>query len=177
MPGLTLTCRSVLANPVIRPATLDDASAIAAIYAPVVEQTAASFEDVAPTATEMAERMAKLLGQYPYLVAEQDGEVFGYAYGGAHRSRAAYAYSADVTIYIAPHAKRRGVGQALYNPLLKALKDQGMHRAYAAIALPNDGSVGLHESFGFKHIGTYSEVGFKFGKWHDVGWWERDLTK
>lgn len=91
--------------------------------------------------------------------------------GSQHRAREAYRWSVDVTVYIVPEAHRRGFGRALYGVLLPVLRRQGFHAAYAGIALPNDGSVGLHEALGFAHIGTYPEVGFKHGAWHDVGYW------
>lgn len=124
----------------------------------------------------MAKRIESTLPTYPYLVAERDGQVIGYAYASQHRAREAYRWSVDVTVYIAPNAHRSGVGRALYDVLLPTLERQGFHAAYAGIALPNDGSVGLHEALGFAHIGTYPEVGFKHGVWHDVGYWRIALN-
>lgn len=162
--------------PRLRPATLRDAPAIAALYAPFVRDTAISFEEVPPTADEMATRMAALLGRYPYLVAEVDGHLVGYAYASPHRARSAYRFAADVTVYVNQNAQARGFGRRLYAGLLSELRRDGLHRAYAGIALPNAPSVALHEAMGFAHIGTFREVGFKFGRWHDVGWWECDLS-
>jgi phosphinothricin acetyltransferase len=162
----------------IRPALESDAADIARIYAPIVSATAVSFEDVPPTADEMGKRIAATRADgYSYLVAAEAKRILGYAYASAHRSRAAYRYSADVTIYIAPDAQRRGVGRALYGALLPELARLGFHAAFAGIALPNPASVGLHEAVGFTPVGIYREVGFKFGRWHDVGWWQRLLTK
>lgn len=158
-------------NATVRIAQISDAQAIQAIYAPMVERTAISFELEPPTVEEMAKRIVSTLPTYPYLVAERDGQVIGYAYASQHRAREAYCWSVDVTVYISPEAHRSGVGRALYDVLLPTLKRQGFHAAYAGIALPNDGSVGLHEALGFTHIGTYPEVGFKQGAWHDVGYW------
>lgn len=158
-------------NSTVRIAEISDAAAIQAIYAPMVERTAISFELESPSVEEMAKRIKSTLPTYPYLVAERDGQVIGYAYASQHRAREAYRWSVDVTVYIAPNAHRSGVGRALYDVLLPTLKRQGFHAAYAGIALPNDGSVGLHEALGFAHIGTYPEVGFKHGVWHDVGYW------
>ncbi|NWA26443.1 N-acetyltransferase family protein [Pseudomonas gingeri] len=160
----------------IRVAAPSDAAAIQAIYAPMVESTAISFELEPPTIAEMAHRIESTLLTYPYLVAERDGQVLGYAYASQHRAREAYRWSVDVTVYIAPTVHRRGMGRALYEHLLPILESQGFHAAYAGIALPNDGSVGLHEALGFEHIGTYAEVGFKHDKWHDVGYWRRALS-
>jgi phosphinothricin acetyltransferase len=153
----------------IRVAGVPDASAVLAIYAPIVENTAISFEDVAPTDGEMAGRIS---AAHAFLVAERDGTVLGYAYAGSHRARAAYKSSVDVTVYIAEDARRLGVGRALYAELLPRLKRLGFHAAFAGIALPNSASVGLHESVGFTPVGVYREVGFKFGRYHDVGWWQ-----
>jgi len=159
----------------VRNARPEDAVAIQAIYAPLVEHSAISFEEVAPSVSEMAARIEATLHDYPYLVAEQDGRVLGYAYGSQHRTRAAYRWSVDVTIYIAEGARRTGVGSVLYARLLADLAERGFHAAFAGIAQPNEGSVALHERMGFTPLGIYREVGRKFGKWHDVGWWQRIL--
>lgn len=159
----------------IRTATIADARAIQAIYAPMVCDTAISFELVPPTIDEMAGRIEATLLTYPYLVAEVDGEVVGYAYASQHRSREAYQWSVDVTVYVSPTAHRQGIGRAMYQKLLPILERQGFHAAYAGIALPNPASVGLHQALGFSHIGTYPEVGFKHGQWHSVGYWRKAL--
>jgi phosphinothricin acetyltransferase len=159
----------------VRTATSDDAAAIAAIYAPYVLDTVISFESVPPDATQMAERMAKVLPGLPWLVHEAGGRVTGYAYAGPHRERAAYRWSVDAGIYLDSDAHRQGIGTALYATLFAALRLQGYHRVYGGITLPNAASVGLHEACGFRHIGTYREVGYKFGAWRDVGWWGLDL--
>ncbi len=159
----------------IRPATVADAAEIQRIYAPFVRETAISFEEVPPSVDEMAGRITSTLKSHPWLVAVDDGKVCGYVYASAHRERAAYRYSSDTTVYIAPQAQRRGVGHALYAELLPELKRRGFHMVFAGIALPNPPSVALHESMGFTPVGVYREVGFKFGRWHDVGWWQRSL--
>ena len=159
----------------IRSATTIDAEAIQRIYAPFVLETAISFEDVPPSVDEMAGRIMSTQKTHPWLVALDGGQVCGYVYASAHRERAAYRYSADTTVYIAPEAQRRGVGRALYAELLPELKRRGVHMAFAGIALPNPASVALHASMGFAPVGIYREVGFKFGRWHDVGWWQRQL--
>lgn len=159
----------------VRTATSSDATAIQAIYAPIVEHTAISFEEVPPTINEIAGRIEETLLGYPYLVAEQGGRVVGYAYAGPHRTRAAYRSSVDVTIYVAEGARQMGVGRQLYGVLLPDLAGRGFHAAFAGITLPNAGSVRLHEMMGFNPLGVYREVGRKFGHWHDVGWWQRLL--
>lgn len=161
----------------VRLATAADAEAIAAIYAPYVLETAISFEDVPPTPAEMAGRIEATLASHPYLVFEDQRRVIGYAYAGAHAGRAAYRWSVNVTVYVERGAHRSGVGRALYAQLLDLLRRQGFHSAFAGIALPNDRSIGLHEAMGFAPIGVYREVGFKFGAWHDVGWWRLGLAE
>lgn len=160
----------------IRCAATVDALAMRAIYAPIVEMTAISFEEVPPTVEEMAERVETTLRSFPYLVAENGGRVVGFAYASQHRTRAAYRRSVDVTVYVAEHARGVGVGRALYGALLPMLTERGFHAAFGGIALPNPGSVALHEAMGFEHVGVYREVGFKLGRWHDVGWWQRLLS-
>lgn len=159
----------------VRVATPADASAIQAIYAPMVLETVISFELTPPTVEEMAARISATLPTYPYLVAEVEGNVVGYAYASQHRAREAYRWSVDVTVYGNPAVHRKGVGRALYQQLLQVLEKQGVHAAYAGIALPNTGSIGLHEALGFTHIGTYPEVGYKHGQWHSVGYWRKPL--
>jgi L-amino acid N-acyltransferase YncA len=160
----------------IRTARLEDAAAIQAIYAPVVAQTAISFEDVPPTVEEMQQRITSTLQTYPYLVAVRNGDVVGYAYASQHRARAAYRWAVDVTVYISESERRTGVGHQLYKALLPILAHQGFRSAYAGISQPNAGSVALHERLGFRHIGTYPNVGYKFGQWHDVGYWHLPLS-
>ncbi|RAI03883.1 GNAT family N-acetyltransferase [Acuticoccus sediminis] len=159
----------------IRFASPADAAAIAAIYAPVVAGTAISFEEEIPGEEEMGRRIGAILGPWPYLVAERGGRVVGYAYGSTYRPRAAYRWSAEVTCYVAADARRGGVGGALYSRLVPLLEAQGYRMAFAGITLPNDGSVALHERFGFTHIGTDPSAGHKLGRWWDVGRWARPL--
>ena len=110
---------------------------------------------------------------YPYLIATKDNAVIGYAYASQHRTRAAYRHSVDVSVYIAKSARRCGVGRQLYEQLFAELANQRFHAAFAGIALPNESSVALHEAMGFVPVGIYKGVGRKFGRWHDVGWWQR----
>ncbi len=160
----------------IRAVSPDDAAALAAIYRPIVEQTTISFELEAPSEVEMRSRMAKLAPRYPWLVAVDRGSAAGYAYASPHRTRAAYASSVDVSVYVADAARRKGVGRALYAALFTDLaKTAAFHRAFAGIALPNDASVALHKRFDFEPIGIYHEVGRKFGRWIDVAWWQRSI--
>lgn len=159
----------------IRPADLADGAELAAIYAPYVEHSAVSFEVEPPSASDMAERIRELTSRYPWLVAEEDGMVVGYAYGSAHRTRPAYQWSVDVTVYVRADRHRQGIGRHLYTDLFTLLREQGFTNAYAGITLPNPNSVGLHEALGFVPIGVYRNVGYKFGAWRDVGWWQLPL--
>jgi L-amino acid N-acyltransferase YncA len=161
----------------IRLATERDAEQVAAIYAPNVTNTIVSFELDPPTAQEMRRRIEVTLEHYPWLVCERQGQVLGYAYAGAHGSRAAYQWSVDVSVYVHEDARRTGVGRALYASLVAALELQGFYNAYAGATLPNPASVGLHESVGFRPVGIYRGVGYKLGAWHDVGWWHLSLRE
>jgi phosphinothricin acetyltransferase len=157
---------------IIRAAIVEDAPAISRIYAPYVLETAISFEDAPPSSAEMAERMLAITSDYPYLVAQREGAVVGYAYAGMVRTRAAYRASVEVTVYVDRAEHGRGIGRALYQRLLDELRERGFHTAFACVALPNPGSVALHEAVGFTAVGTWREAGMKFGRWHDVGWWQ-----
>jgi L-amino acid N-acyltransferase YncA len=160
----------------VRPATLGDAQAVTAIYAPIVANTTISFEVEPPSVDEMRSRIASTLERLPWLVSEDSsGAVDGYVYAGRHREREAYQWSVDVTAYVREDARGRGVGKRLYGVLLDELARLGYFQAFAGIALPNAASIALHESVGFTPIGVYRQVGFKHGAWHDVGWWQKRL--
>jgi phosphinothricin acetyltransferase len=159
----------------IRPAADTDAAAIAAIYAPIVEQTFISFEEIAPRPAEMAARINKLRFAFPWLVAELAGHVAGYAYAGPHRERASYRWSTDVSVYVDTRARGCGVARSLYRALFEILAAQGYCRAFAGISLPNDASEGLHRALGFERVGVYRQVGYKFGAWRDTLWCQRPL--
>lgn len=161
----------------IRPASLDDAGPIAAIYAPYVADSAITFEVDAPSAAEMASRMAQILPHYPYLVAERDGAVIGYAYATKLYERAAYRWAAEATVYLSRDGlQRQGIGTALYQRLIASLRDQGFLAAVGKITLPNAASVRLHEKLGFRASGVLTRIGFKQGRWHDVGLYQLDLA-
>ncbi len=159
----------------IRPGVAGDAVGCLAIYAPFVLDTWVSFETEVPDEAEMASRIAANSASHAWLVVDVGGAIAGYAYGSAHRTRAAYASSCDVAIYVDPAYGRRGIGRALYAHLLPVLAQRGFHAAFAGIAQPNEGSVALHEAMGFEPVGIYREVGWKLGAWRDVGWWQRLL--
>ncbi len=159
----------------IRLATLRDAAGIRAIYAPVVRETPISFEVVPPSVEELGARLGKTIDRYPWLVCTARERVLGYAYAGGHSERAAYQWSVNVSVYVHARARRIGVGRALYDTLFSVLRLQGFVRAYAGITLPNEASVGFHDSFGFTSVGIFSQVGYKMGAWHDVGYWQLTL--
>ncbi len=160
----------------IRPADSGDAAAVAAIYAPIVRETAISFEAEPPTTATMAERIETTLPVYPWLVAISGDRLLGYVYAGEHSGRAAYRWSVNVTAYVAATARGQGVGRRLYGVLMAILQAQGFRSAFAGITLPNQASVGLHEAIGFEPLGVYRQVGFKLGAWRDVGWWRLALA-
>jgi len=161
--------------PTIRTASVSDAAALVEIYRPFVERTAVSFEIDVPSVDAFAERIAKSIEGWAYLVAEVGGRCAGYAYGSMHRARPAYRWSTEVSAYVDPVFHRRGIGRLLYARLFDALAQRGYCSAYAGIALPNDASIALHRGVGFEPVGVFRAVGRKFGAWHDVSWWQRRL--
>lgn len=161
----------------VRVADEGDAEAITDIYAPVVEETHISFETTPPSPDEMADRIRNTLERFPWLVCVHDGSVVGYSYVSPHEDRPAYQWGVDVSVYVAEGWRRHGVARCLYESLFALLREQGLYTAYAVIALPNHGSVGLHESLGFERVALYEQAGYKHGDWHDVGHWERSLQR
>lgn len=159
----------------VRLARETDAEAVQAIYAPEVIETPITFEIEPPSVDEMRQRIRETMRMHPWLVYDRGGTAVGYAYATTHRSRAAYRWSVDVSVYIHRQARGIGIGRALYTELLRLLRRQGFANAYAGITLPNAGSIALHESMGFRPVGVYRGVGFKLGAWHDVGWWDLAL--
>jgi len=160
----------------IRVATTDDAASIREIYVPYVESTAITFEVDPPTVAEVADRIQSGLEMYPWLVCESaDGQLLGYAAASQLRSKAAFQWSVELSIYVDHDAQGNGVGTALYTALLEMLAEQGFYNTYVAITLPNAASVSLHERMGFESTGTFPGVGHKHGEWHDVQWWTRTL--
>ena len=161
----------------IRLANEEDAAGIAEVYRPYVEGSRISFEERAPDAADMARRIVgERPGYYPWLVADEDGRILGFASSSPFRTRPAYRWSVETGIYLAPDACGRGLGKSLLAELTGLLQRQGYVAAIGAIALPNDPSVRLHEALGFKAAGTYRGTGFKMGTWIDVGLWQKDLA-
>lgn len=163
----------------IRAARPDDAAAIAAIYAPYVLTGTVSFETEAPDARGFRTRMAASDGLYPWLVAtngDPEGGVLGYAYASRFRDRPAYKYVVETSIYMAGSVQRQGAGRLLYEALIDTVRAQGFTQAIGVISLPNDASITLHESVGFRRAGVYREIGYKQGRWIDVGFWQCALN-
>ena len=161
----------------VRLADGGDAGATAALYRPYVDSSRISFEEVAPDAAEMERRIVgDGRGLHPWLVAEEEGALLGFANSSPLGARVAYRWAVETGIYLAAHAQGRGVGTALLSALIELLERQGFVTAVAGIALPNPASVALHERLGFVLTGTYDRTGFKQGEWIDVGHWQRDLA-
>lgn len=163
----------------VRPGAEADLDALTDIYNHYVRETPITFDIAVFTSEERRPWLLSHPEDGPYrLMVATDGdtqEILGYATSSPYRAKHAYATSVEVTVYLAPHAGRRGIGTLLYQRLFEALADEDLHRAYAGIALPNEASTRLHERFGFRHLGTHREVGRKFGRYWDVAWYEKEL--
>ena len=162
-------------NARIRLATEADAAPMLEIYAPVVRETTISFEAHPPSEQEFRGRIRTVLERLPWLVCEDGGAVAGYAYASPFKTRAGYAWSVELSVYVHPDSHRRGVGRALYTALLECLAAQGYYVVVAVITIPNPASIGLHETLGFRRTGTYEGIGYKFGEWLDDGVWQLEL--
>ena len=154
----------------IRFADTSDAAAILGIYEEYIRNTRVTFEIEVPTLAEFSERMERITGQFPWLVCEIDGEIAGYAYGSKHGERAAYRWSADLSVYINEKYHRRGIATALYKALTEILRRQGYFTVYAGVSTPNLKSEAFHEAFGFRNLGEFKNVGYKLGAWCGVAW-------
>jgi L-amino acid N-acyltransferase YncA len=165
-----------MTRPQIRPADSErDGAACAEIYAPQVSDGATSFEEEPPGAAELAARIEAFSATHAWLVAELQGEVVGFAYACPHRSRPAYRWAADVSVYVDAAHRGRGVGRALYEALFGQLRARRLRTVCAGITIPNEASVALHERLGFVPVGVYRGIGWKAGAWRDVGWWQLQL--
>ena len=160
----------------LRTASEQDAEACAVIYAPYVNGTAISFESEPPPTAEMARRIADAVRTHAWIVLEDDDLVVGYAYGSPFRSRAAYRWTCEVSVYLAQDWQHTGGGRALYERLFEELTRRGFRTAVAGMTLPNDVSVGLHRAMGFEPVGVLRGVGWKHGRWHDVAWMQRTIA-
>lgn len=145
------------------------------IYRPYVLHTAITFEYEVPTIVEFTEKMETITAEYPWLVCFHHGKMVGYAYAAKFRTRAAYQWSPESTIYMATDFQGRGVGRVLYETLFEVLRLQGYYNVYAGLLIPNEKSERLHKSTGFKEVGVYEKVGYKLGKWHDTKWFQLAL--
>jgi len=156
----------------IRPVSLIDAAQVAEIYNYYVQNTHHTFETEPLSGEEMEQRIIKVTKDYPFLIAEDDGEIFGYAYATQFKLRQAYAFSAEVSIYVRNAAKQKGIGTQLYMQLFDELAETDIHAIVAGISLPNEPSIKFHEKLGFSKVAHFREVGYKLGRWVDVGYWE-----
>ena len=161
----------------IRLATERDVEGILAIYAPYIEHSWTSFEETVPDHTSMWNRIADILQESPWLVLTSGGVVAGYAYANNHRWRAAYIWAKEVSVYVHPDFRNRGVAHKLYAALFNILKVQGVKHVLAGVALPNEASVNFHLKQGFSIVGTYRGIGYKFGTWHDISWYQMTIAE
>jgi len=164
-----------MSTPLLRPAQVSDASALLDIYRPYVEAPGYCFELECPSAVEFAARIERAQAHWEWRVAEQHGQVVGYAYAGLHRQRAAYRYSCEVSAYVSPEAARSGIGSALYVDLLARLTARGYFNALAVIVLPNPASEAFHRCHGFAPVAVFQQAGYTHGRWWDVAWMHRRL--
>jgi phosphinothricin acetyltransferase len=159
---------------IIREAAPADFAALARIYSHYVTTTTVTFEETPVTPAGMAERWREQsAAELPFLVAESGGEVLGFAYASKWKGRCAYRFTVEISVYLDPAQTGRGVGSTLYGRLLPLLESRGVHAVIGGIALPNEASIALHEKFGLTRVAHFREVGFKFGRWIDVGYWQR----
>lgn len=161
----------------IREVEIKDARQICEIYNYYVKNTVITFEEEPVSFLEMEKRIKKIIAAYPWIVFEEKGKVMAYAYAAPWRVRSAYRYSSELTVYVDYESKGKKLGTLLYRALIDRMKEKGLHCLYGVIALPNKGSVALHEKQGFTKCGHFHEVGKKFDKWIDVGYWEKNLEK
>jgi phosphinothricin acetyltransferase len=162
---------------VLRLATPAHAKGILNIYAPYIQNTSFTFETEVPSIEQFEERIRTYLLNWPWLVCEIDGVIAGYAYATRHRERTAYQWCVETSVYVHDGYQKKGIAKTLYTSLFEILKKQGFRNVYAVINLPNDKSVGFHESFGFEYFATYEKVGYKLGKWKNVGWWKLSINE
>lgn len=156
----------------LRSVSPEDAGSICHIYNHFIEHTAATFEEEMVAAEEMRQRIIETTKTHPWLVYEEYGTLQGYAYGRKWRERSAYRHSAEVTVYLDPSALGKGIGTQLFGALLAELRNREFHCVIGVVALPNAASVALLEKFGLRKVAHFSEVGYKLGRWIDVGYWQ-----
>lgn len=160
----------------LRPVLQGDFHRLAEIYNHYIEHSIATFEEQTVCADQMGERVKKVQdASLPWLVAEENGRINGYAYAGPWNVRSAYRYTVECSIYLDPNATGRGIGVKLYQQLFDTLREQSLRVVIGGVSLPNAASVALHEKFGFRKVAHFQQVGFKFGQWIDVGYWQLSL--
>lgn len=160
----------------IRSAQIEDAADLVAIYAPYVETTAITFETEVPTVADFANRIKKTLEKFPYLVAEEEGRIVGYAYASTYYARAAYDWTVELSVYVSSEARGKGIGSLLYDALEEELTARGFKNFLACIALPNPASLALHKKRGYEQVAHFKNVGYKFDTWHDIVWLQKSLV-
>ena len=161
----------------VRFAVKEDAAAILRIYETYIKNTTVTFEIEVPTVSAFEERMERITAQFPWLVCEIDGEVVGYAYASMHGERAAYRWSADLSVYIDERYHRRGIAASLYEAVQTLLREQGYYTVYAGVSTPNPKSEAFHTAMGFRNLGEFKNVGYKLGRWCGVTWFELPLSE
>ena len=161
----------------IRLAKKSDAAALLAIYAPYVENTAITFEYEVPTIEDFANRIEKTLRKHPYLVAEEDGLILGYAYASTYYARAAYDWAVELSVYVSQDARGKGVGSKLYDELEGLLDQMGYMHFLACVSLPNEDSLAFHAKRGYQQVAHFPKIGYKFERWHDIVWLQKSLEK
>ena len=161
----------------IRLAKPSDARSLLDIYAPYVENTAITFEYEVPTIEDFATRIERTLEKYPYLVAEEDDAILGYAYASTYYARAAYDWAVELSVYVSQNARGKGVGSKLYDVLEEMLEQMGYIHFLACIALPNEASLTLHRKRGYQQVAHFPKIGYKFERWHDIVWLQKSLEK
>ncbi|MET3558770.1 phosphinothricin acetyltransferase [Streptococcus rupicaprae] len=160
----------------IRPANPADAQALLAIYAYYVKETAITFEYEVPTVENFAQRIRTITQGFPYLIFEENNQILGYAYAAPYKDRAAYDWTVELSIYVHPKARQKGIGQALYDALEKRLDQQGIVNLLACISLPNEASIHFHQKRGYQEVAHFKKIGFKFDQWHDIIWMQKRLS-
>ena len=161
---------------IIRDVKLEDTSSLVNIYKPYVEKTAITFEYDVPTVEQFRDRIKKITKKFPYLVAEEDGEILGYAYAMSFHERIAYQWTVEVSVYLAENIRGKGVGKKLYLQLEELLKNQGIKTLTACITYPGSGSIEFHEKLNFEKVAHFKKVGFKLDAWHDVVWYQKNIA-
>ncbi|MGT2907356.1 N-acetyltransferase family protein [Streptococcus dentiloxodontae] len=159
----------------LRMAVADDAAQLLAIYSYYVENTSITFEYETPSLEEFQARIRTILEKFPYIVAEEDGKILGYAYASSFKERAAYDWTVEWSVYLDKEARSKGLGQKLYDKLTALLRQQNVVTIEACITYPNEKSIRFHQKNGFKEVAHFNKVGYKLGKWHDVVWYEKTL--